>query len=533
MAYKMIAAIDVGSYELELKIFELSDKRGIVMINHVRHVIELGKDTYATGRVDFMHIDVVCEILYDFTEIMREYKVNEYVAYTTSSIREADNRDIILDRIKVKTGLEVKVLSNSEQRFLGYKALSVKPEFYSFIQEGTAIVDVGAGSIQISLFDKDSLVTTQNIKLGSLRIRELLYKLSHDRQHFNRLIEELINNDIQTFKKLYLKDRTIKNIIAVGDYIRYFGLKNGKYIETMAREQFLTRYESLLGKDVIQISEKMGITEEQASLLMPCVQVYKRLIEETQTENIWFPQVDLCDGIAAEYAIDKKIIKSEHDFDEDTVHAARIISKRYKANQNHIAILEKNVLTIFDAMKKIHGLGKTERKLLQLAAILHDCGKYISMDQPGESSYNIVMSTEIIGLSHRERSIVANVVKYNTEDFFEDNDALYAGTRVEEGTSAFLNGQYRRKASDGSGYKEDYMTVVKLVAILRVANAMDRSHKQKFKNSKAVIKDDNTLLITTYAGEDITLEKGLFSRKADFFEEVYGIKPILKQKKEV
>lgn len=509
MAYKMMAAVDVGSYELEMKIFELSAKRGIVMVNHVRHVIELGKDTYATGRVDFKHIDEVCEILYDFTEIMKEYQVSEYVAYATSSIREADNRDIILDRIRVKTGLEVKVLGNSEQRFLGYKALAVKPEFSSYIQEGTAIVDVGAGSIQISLFDKDSLVTTQNIKLGSLRIRELLYKLSSDRQDFYRLIEELINNDIQTFKKMYLKDRSIKNIIAAGDYIRYFGLKNGKYAESMTREQFLERFNSLMGKNAGQISEKMGITEEQASLLIPCVLVYKKLIEETQTEKVWFPQVDLCDGIAAEYGINKKIIKVRHDFDEDIINAARIISKRYKANQNHITILEKNVLTIFDTMKKIHGLGRTERKLLQLSAILHDCGKYISMNQPGESSYNIIMSTEIIGLSHRERNIVANVVKYNTEDFFEDNDALY------------------------DGEKDDYMTVVKLVAILRVANAMDRSHKQKFKDSKAVIKDDNTLVITTYAGDDITLERGLFSRKADFFEEVYGIKPVLKQKKEV
>ena len=277
----------------------------------------------------------------------------------------------------------------------------------------------------------------------------------------------------------------------------------------MTRTQFLERFNSLLGKNVGQISEKMCITEEQASLLLPCVQVYRRLIEETQTETVWFPQVDLCDGIAAEYGIDKRIIKIRHDFDEDIINAARIISKRYKANQNHINILEKNVLTIFDAMKKVHGLGKTERKLLQIAALLHDCGKYISMNQPGEASYNIIMSTEIIGLSHRERNIVANVVKYNTEDFFDDNDALY------------------------DGEKEDYMTVVKLVAILRVANAMDRSHKQKFKNSKAMIKEDNTLVITTYGDEDITLERGLFSRKADFFEEVYGIKPVLKQKKEV
>ena len=189
MAYRIIATIDVGSYELELKIFEISRKKGIVILNHVRHVIELGKDTYTTGKIQFSHINELCDILFDFTSIMKEYNVEDYLAYTTSSIREAANGDIVLDRIRVKTGLVVQVLSNSEQRFLCYKALAAKTEFSDLIQEGTAIVDVGAGSIQISLFDKEALVTTQNIKLGSLRIRELLYSLSNDRQHFNMLIE--------------------------------------------------------------------------------------------------------------------------------------------------------------------------------------------------------------------------------------------------------------------------------------------------------------------------------------------------------
>lgn len=507
MNYKLFAAIDVGSYEMEMKIFQLSKTKGLTMLNHVRHIVEIGKDTYVTGKVDFKHIDEVCEILFGFTEIMKEYHVEDYVAYATSSIREAANRDIIIDRIKVKTGLLVKVLTNSEQRFLGYKALSIKPEFFSYIKEGTAIVDVGAGSIQISLFDNDSLVTTQNMKLGSLRIRELLYRLSNDKQHFNTLIEELINNDIQTFKKLYLKDRNIKNIIALGDYIGYFVKDEDKKLDSLTREEFLKRFNKLISKNPMEISEKIGITQEQAAILIPCVQVFEKLVEETQTNELWFPNVDLCDGIAAEYVIKNGGIKVNHDFNLDIINAAKIISKKYKANQSHIAILEKNVVTIFDAMKKIHGLGNVERMLLQIAAILHDCGKYISMSQPGEASYNIIMATEIIGLSHRQRQIIANVVKHNTEDFFDENDELY------------------------SGENEDYMTVIKLVAILRVANAMDRSHKQKFKDSKAVIKDDK-LIITTYSQDDITLEKGLFSGKADFFEEVYGIKPILKQKKE-
>ena len=71
---------------------------------------------------------------------------------------------------------------------------------------------------------------------------------------------------------------------------------------------------------------------------------------------------------------------------------------------------------------------------------------------------------------------------------------------------------------------------MKLTAILRIGNAMDRSHKQKFKNLKTAFKNQK-LIITTETLEDITLERGLFEQKADFFEEVYGIRPVLKQKR--
>ena len=72
--------------------------------------------------------------------------------------------------------------------------------------------------------------------------------------------------------------------------------------------------------------------------------------------------------------------------------------------------------------------------------------------------------------------------------------------------------------------------MVQLLAILKVANAMDRSHKQKFKNVHMSVKDKK-LDILIEANSSISLEKGLFKEKADFFEEVFAIRPVIREKR--
>ena len=492
---RRFAAIDVGSYEIGMKIYEISQKYGIKEIDNIRYVMELGRDTYTHGSISFELIEELCDVLYRFNDIMKEYEVHDYRANATSAIREAKNAHIILDRIKVRTGIDVKILSNSEQRFLCYKAIASKEnDFNRIIRKPTAIVDVGSGSIQISLFDRDALITTQNIRLGSLRIREMLPSVDVDRAHMELLIEELIDNDLETFRKLFLQKKDIENIIAVGDYISYFAnlARHDEDKDYLTREQFMEAYELVRGSTPEQFAKQMGISVENASLIIPCLMVYKKLIETTSTQLIWIPGVTLCDGIAASYAEKHMKLSFAHDFSKDIVIASRNIAKRYMGNAGHTELLEESALGIFDIMKKYHGLGMRERTLLQIAAILHDCGKYVSMNQPADASYNIIMSTEIIGLSHIERETVANIVRYNTKEF------AYSARADKDMTSGM------------------YLTVAKLTAILRIANAMDRSHKQKFHDFKMTLKDDE-LIITAETIEDISLEKALFRQKADFF----------------
>ncbi len=511
MSIRTFAAIDVGSFELSMKIFEFSGKNNMREIDCIRQRLDLGSDTYATGKIGNEKVDELCRTLTEFAAIMKSYKVEAYRAYGTSAIRETENSTILLDQIEQRTGIRVEVLSNSEQRFLHYKSIASMGENYrKVIEQKTAILDIGGGSIQLSLFENDTLVSTQNLRLGVLRIQEILNHMNVGKSKMEELIDEMATAQLSTYKKLYLKEHDIQNIIIVDDYIspwaKKIAIRQGSLPMTNM-EEFDSFFQLLRSRSNAEVARVMDVTEEKVALVLISAVLTRRIAQLTGADCIWVPGVTLCDGMAYEYAEKIRMFKGEHDFEKDIVACALNISKRYQGSKKRAETLGKIATIIYDSMKKIHGLGKRERLYLSIAAILHDCGKYVSMVNIGENSYNIIMATEIIGLSHVEREIVASIVRFNHSRF------QYYG---QPGTLGLDRGSY--------------LIVAKLTAILRLANSLDRSHKQKLKGLKAHLQDSE-LILQVETQEDITLEACFFDERAKFFTEVFSITPVLKQKK--
>ena len=124
MAVTTFAAIDVGSYEVSMKIFELSRKVGFKELTDIRYRLELGKGAYSRGRLEGDMVDALCEILLDFKRVMKEFGAEEYRACATSVFRELKNPIVILEQVFQRTGIQVEILSNAEQHFLGYKSIA-------------------------------------------------------------------------------------------------------------------------------------------------------------------------------------------------------------------------------------------------------------------------------------------------------------------------------------------------------------------------------------------------------------------------
>ena len=124
-----------------------------------------------------------------------------------------------------------------------------------------------------------------------------------------------------------------------------------------------------------------------------------------------------------------------------------------------------------------------------------------------DNTYYLVLNTEIIGLSESEKRIVANVIRFNSNGEVPEY----------EGVSSELNHM-------------DYVRMLKMAAILRLANGMDRSHLQRIQDVRVTVKD-NELKIMANTIYDITLEQGMMESRAHFFEQIYGLRPMLRQKR--
>lgn len=502
---KLFASIYIGSYETTMKVFEISKQKGIKTVDTLKIPSDIIRDVLEHGRILSQTTDKLCRVLNDMRRTMEGYKVDSYSVVAGPNIRQAENAIIFLEQIKMHTGFTVNVLSNSEQRFLGYEAVASTEGFEELINESAVLVDVGGVSLQITLFSKGKIVTTQHLSMGTVSISENLRKLGTISNNSFEQTYEMMYKELEVFKTMFLRDMVPKYMILLGVQVSTIAERisdfSSKQIKTKDYLEFLNK----INKNYIKAFElKHDVYLDNENLIEPMVMLYKVLAETLAPEIVYAPGVSVSEGVAYNHSYSKKWLTSSHDFDNDIISAAWAIAKRYDSYQPHLKALFKLSSEIFDAMKKYHGLGKRQRVLMQCIAILHDCGKYISLSEASSCSYTIIMSSEILGLSHKEREIIATTVEFNRKPV-EPYENL---------SDKFT--------------QDEYVTILKLLAILKVANALDRSHKQKIKNVSMRVKD-RELVISIEANSSLALEKGLFKKNADYFEEIFSIKPVLRE----
>ena len=136
MAAVRMAVMEIGAQDVIMKVYEIAPRKGMQVIDSLRRMVPVGKDTYSEGRISTQVLEQICNAFTHFKQTLAEYGITEYYALANSAVREAKNCAMVVDQIEVRTGIRVRVLSNSEQRYVRIKGVIARENDFKLPEKG-------------------------------------------------------------------------------------------------------------------------------------------------------------------------------------------------------------------------------------------------------------------------------------------------------------------------------------------------------------------------------------------------------------
>lgn len=503
---ELIAAIEIGMAELKFIICEINALGEIIILENLNMPSNIEKDVCADKKIAVNTIQHICKIINGFVNIMKEYDIKRYRAVATTGVREACNREYVLEQIKSKTGISIEIINTSEERFLLYKALyDITPELINLHEDGTIIVSLDSIGVNISAYSKSSLKFTEYIDIGSIQLNEDLCDLEQYTLNYSRIIEEYIESKIYFLRNL-IKEIHAKNYIVLGEEalsIRKLCKYKSSNESFVSKKELLTLNNLIGNMTVEQIIERYEIQSRKVESLILSLTTLTIIFNMTNAKGMVIPMIFLPKGVIGNM-VDEEVITARKEFLlREILDSSIYIANKFKIDGNHVKYVESLALHIFDNTKLLHKLREREKLYLQIATILYEIGRYIGLYSNEDHSNNIIKSQNIIGLSNDEISIIACIVKYQNNKI-----------------QILLDDEYL------SLNYENRIIVSKLCSILKLANSLDISRKQKIDKYDVSI-ESKYVYFRCKTSRDILLEQCSFNSNAVFFEEVMGSKPMI------
>lgn len=500
MTVTSYAAIVINAAGITMRIYEMNKKMAVKQIDELKHTMNCGQEIYSEGRISFESADEICLVLQDFQRKIQEYAVGNLQLYISHSFTEAFNLDFLVTQIRLKTGMKAKVLNNSKEHYLTLQGIASKmPEFNSLIEKGTLILDVGYGNIQMTLYDHSELISTQTNRLGVARLREMVAGLEIRQNDYPRLINETIKSELDEYQRKIIQNTQIEHLIIVGGEMGF--------LNQVEQKESVAVYER---EEIAQLSKQVPeVSEEHHRLLIPLLVMVNGFLQMTEASCVHAPDVHLCDGAASDFAYKKLKIFSGHHFTEDRISGAIHLANRFGCDIDHNLYVRKAAKELFKAVAKPYGLSNKDQQVLELASILHNCGRYVNLHYEDELSYAIVKESELVNLSDVNRILVANVLRYKNKTFPHARDLQ----------EPLLSSDF-------------YVILARITAIFRLAEALDDCHMQKLTDIHATIKNGE-FVVRAASDQDVMIEAQSFEKSAGLFQEVFGLKPVFKCKRRI
>jgi exopolyphosphatase/guanosine-5'-triphosphate,3'-diphosphate pyrophosphatase len=493
-----VACVDMGSNAIRFVAAEFSSEDQYLPLASERRPIRLGHSVFLSGALEARAMDSAVAALEDFRSQMDSLGVTYRRVLATSAVRESKNGDAFVERVRDATGLVLEVISGSEEARLVHLAVASR---IPLGRRKWLLVDLGGGSVEVSLVDRRGIYWSESHTMGSVRLLEELTEAGTDPGRFRRVLSEYVS--VLKVPALKGRNRPV-GYIATGGNIeslaKLAGFPEETGVSRLPVDTLRTVIDQLARLSYNQRVEDLGLRDDRADVILPAAMAYERLAELSGANEIIVPHVGIKEGVLYDLVAGLTHRRGREDRQERELMAGAVaIGRKYlfdEAHARHVAALG---LSLFDQLGQLHGLSIEDRKILLAAAMLCNIGQFVSYKGHHKHSLYLISNSELPSFDQREMQMVANVARYHRK-------ALPTAHH-----------HYFMLLSEN-----DRERVTRLAAILRIADSLDREHRQQIKHVTArVTGKELSLWVDGAAGallEGLTLRK-----KSNLFTRVYGL----------
>ncbi|GMV52865.1 MAG: Ppx/GppA family phosphatase [Flavobacteriales bacterium] len=500
---KTIAAIDVGTNSIHMVIAAVNTHSTLHVLERNKEVVRLGSSATDMKQLSAEAMDRGVAALQRFAVEAGSHKAL-IKAVATSAVREANNRDVFLDRVLKTSGIDVEVVSGVEEGRLIYVGVL---HSLPVISRQTLVIDIGGGSTETVIGSQGDVVAVHSVKLGHIRLTKRFFPDGIATPETIEACRNAVRNEwTPTFQDLMRAG--FNEVVGTSGTIKALvGMtlaRQGKHVPEslngvrVSRDDMMTTINNVISASADStVALLPGLDPKRADVILAGALILEQAFVGLNIADLVVSRFALCEGLAFDTAQKMHDIQQYHHLSSLRYQSIMHLCELYQVRLDHAEHVKILALQIFDALQNVHNLTDRERELLEAASLLHDVGYHISAEQHHKHSEYIIANSDLSGFTNDEADLIAAIARYHRKSHPKKKHPNYN----------------RLPASS--------KRIVRILAsILRIAEGLDRRQLAIVRNVRAVV-TVSTIELSLECSEKSDIEVWSAERRKGLMEEVF------------
>ncbi|MGM9949791.1 MAG: Ppx/GppA family phosphatase [Lysinibacillus sp.] len=413
------AIIDIGSNTIRLVLYKYDKNEGLHEFGNIKTVARLRTHLLPSGEMSEEGMRLLSHILSSFKQILEDYGVTDILAAATAAVRQATNREEIIERMKAETGIELDILSEEEEAYFGFLAV-----VNSMDTPSAVTIDMGGGSTEITLFKNKKLQKTHSFPFGTVSLKQKFVKGAIMDEEEQQALHAYVKEQFETLSWIRNVDLPI---IAIGGSARNVGQVHqqqsdypisGIHQYEMHQDDLLGLKKNLGKMTFDQLKQLDGLSSDRADIILPALEVFTTLMSIIGTKSFQLSKKGLREGL-----IISRVLQGDAEaFDKYNVFAenARRFAHAYGRSEEEMATLHQLSGQLYRECCDLGLFSYKEENLtlIQRAAKVFAIGEYIELDSSSQHTFYLLANQSIAGMNHIDRIKLALLASYKNKDYF-------------------------------------------------------------------------------------------------------------------